>query len=321
MDLYRKALRVKPDWKEGWWNLGSIAYDRDKYTECASSFQKLTALEPDMAPGWTMRGMCDYRLKRYDLAMRSLVHADRLGFKEPPQLATSGKLHFALVLTKTGSFERAIVILTEMTRTGQKSPETVTASGIAGLRRPLVPPEVPEADRDLVMKLGDAMTSAMESDAKSAIPKFEAVAAEFPTEPNVHFRFGAYLMSQEPERGIKEIEKTLELDPMHVPALVSLAMIYLKRGDLDKAKEYAQRSVDTSPGDFAPHIALGRVKLEADDAEGAARELETAVRIAPDVQEAHFSLASAYSRLGRKADAEKEREEFRRLKKLSDKPQ
>jgi Flp pilus assembly protein TadD len=40
------------------------------------------------------------------------------------------------------------------------------------------------------------------------------------------------------------------------------------------------------------------------------------VKLAPDNPEARFSLASAYSRLGRKADAEREHEEFKRLKKV-----
>jgi len=250
--------------------------------------------------------------------LNSLVQAEHLDFNEPPELARSGRLHLALALIKNGSFERSIVILTEMTRSGQKTPETVTAAGIAGLRRPLVPPEVPEGDRDIVVKLGDAMSSAMEQDAKVAISKFETVVGEHPDEPNVHFRFGAYLMGQDPERGITEIERALQLDPKHLPALVSMSTIYLKRGEIEKSKMYAEKSVEAGPSDFSTHIALGRVMLEGDDVEGAARELELAVRLAPQVPEAHFSLASAYSRLGRKADAEREREEFQRLRKPAD---
>jgi Tfp pilus assembly protein PilF len=52
---------------------------------------------------------------------------------------------------------------------------------------------------------------------------------DYPKDPNLHFRYGAYLMQQEPERGIQEIGKTLELQPDHILALVSLASIYLKR--------------------------------------------------------------------------------------------
>jgi tetratricopeptide (TPR) repeat protein len=321
LQTYKKALRLRPAWDEGWWAVGSIAYDLDKWAECAPAFQKLAKLKPDMAPAWTMLGMCEYRLKKYEAALASLLQADRLGFLEPPEYARLGRLHLALVLTKNGSFERAVALLTDMTRggLGQKTPETITASGIAGLRRPLVPSEVPQADRELVWKLGDAMSSAMEQKHAEAMQKFEEVVSEYPNEPNIHFRFGAYLMGQDPERGIAEIQKTLELDPKHIPAMVSLASIYLKRGDMDKARQYAETAVQTAPGDFASHIMLGRVKLETDDAEGAAKELEIAVRLAPGVPEAHFNLASAYARLGRKADANREREEFRRLKKLTEK--
>ena len=56
--------------------------------------------------------------------------------------------------------------------------------------------------------------------------------------------------------------------------------------------------------------------MATEDIAGAARELEEAVKLAPASPEARFSLASAYSRLGRKADAEREHAEFKRLKSL-----
>src|ERR1700730_16146718 len=59
--LYRQALKLKPDWDEGLWNLGSIAYDLDHYAECAPAFRKLAALKPDSAPAWTMAGLCEYK--------------------------------------------------------------------------------------------------------------------------------------------------------------------------------------------------------------------------------------------------------------------
>jgi Flp pilus assembly protein TadD len=74
--------------------------------------------------------------------------------------------------------------------------------------------------------------------------------------------------------------------------------------------------VKTSPGDFATHIALGRTLLETDDPAGAASELEVAIKLMPDSAEARYSLASAYTRLGRKRDAERQQEEFKRLRKL-----
>ena len=314
--LYQRALKLKPDWDEGLWSLGNIAYDLDRYGECAPAFRRMAGLKPDSAPAWTMSGLCEYKLRRYDAALVSLSHAETLKFEEPPELARAARLHLALVLTKSGSFERAITVLTELTRLHRKSPEIVVAAGIAGLRQPWLAAEVPEDSRDLVFKLGDAMAAAMELDYKEAIQKFDAVLEQYPQEANVHFRYGAFLNIQDSDRGVEEIRKAVELAPDHVPALVGLTVIYLKKEEIDRALEYGERAAKASPGDFSTHIALGRVLLAKENPAGAAAELETAVKLAPASPEARFSLASAYARLGRKPDAARELAEFKRLESL-----
>ena len=215
--LYKKALTLNPSWDEGWWNLGSITYDKDDYAECAPSFLNLASLKPDSAPAWTMSGLCEYRLRNFPGALKSLSHAERLGFDEPHELSRAARLHLALVLTKMGYFEKAIVTLTNLTRFDRKAPDISAAAGIAGLREKWLPAEVPEPRRALVFKLGDAMSAAMEQDVKEALQKFESVVKEYPAEPNVHYRFGGFLAMQYPDRGVQELKATLQLDPAHVP--------------------------------------------------------------------------------------------------------
>ena len=314
VSLYRKALALNPKWEDGWWYIGSIAYDQDRWPECVPAFRHLSDLKPDLAAAWTMKGLCEYRLRQIDAALDSLQHAERLEFRENTELSRTARLHLALLLIKKGSFERAIVLLTELTRIDKKTPEIVMLSGVAGLRQPWLPSEVPEAERDKVLKLGDAMAAAMEQDTSGAIAKFEAVAAEYPNDANVHFRYGAFLRLNDVQRGIAEIKRAVQIDPVHVPALVGLAMIYLKNGEPQSAREFAERAVKAGPADFASHIALGRALLDLDDAPGAARELETAVKLAPDSPDARFSLAAAYARLGRKTDADRENAVFKQLK-------
>jgi tetratricopeptide (TPR) repeat protein len=315
---YQKALRLRPDWDEGLWNAGSIAYDKDKFTDCAPLFRRLTVVKPDLAPAWTMAGLCEYGLHRYDRALESLLQAEQRHFDGPAELSRAARLHLAIVLTKAGSFEKAIVLLTELTRMDRKTPEIAVAAGIAGLRKPWTPAEVPEAEREKVAMVGDAMSTAMELDAKGAIPKFEEALVRFPDDADIHFRFGAFLLLQTPERGMVEIKRAIELDPGHLPALVGLASVYLKNGDVKTAAEYGLRAVGAGPADFAAHIIYGRVLLETDDTARAAAELETAVKLAPESADAHYSLAIAYSRLGRREDAQHEQEEFKRLRKVID---
>src|ERR1044071_1824286 len=106
--LYKQALKLKPDWDEGLWNLGSISYDLDKYAECAPAFRRLASMKPESVPAWTMAGLCEYKLRRYEAAFECLSQVERLKFQEPPELANSARLHYALVLARSGSFEEPI---------------------------------------------------------------------------------------------------------------------------------------------------------------------------------------------------------------------
>ncbi len=48
--LYRDALRLKPEWTEGRWYLGTSYYELDRYAEAAAAFKRLLASEPRTAP-------------------------------------------------------------------------------------------------------------------------------------------------------------------------------------------------------------------------------------------------------------------------------
>src|ERR1017187_8234370 len=172
VDLYKKALKLKPNWEDGLWSLGSIAYDLNQYKDCIWAFGKLSELKPDSAPGWSMAGLCEFELRNYGSALDDLAHAEHLEVKENAELGRAARLHYALVLSKTGTFEKAINILSDLARE-KKMPDIVVAAGIAGLRRPWLPSEVPEPDRDLVYRLGEAMAFGMAQDYKLADQKFD----------------------------------------------------------------------------------------------------------------------------------------------------
>jgi tetratricopeptide (TPR) repeat protein len=243
-----------------------------------------------------------------------------MGFKENPELSRAARLDLALVLTKLGYFEKAIVLLYRLTSAeGKKTDDIIVAVGIAGLRKRWIPPEVPASEQEKVFKLGDAMATYMAGgDVKEAFGKFEAALRDYPEEPNIHYRFGAFLLEQDPDRGIEEIKKTLDLEPDHVPALVALARTYLKRSEPQAALTYAQKAVKLSPHDLTTRMALGDVLLATGDLAEAARELEIVVKLAPGSPAAHYSLAQAYAKLGRDADAAREREAFKLARKATD---
>src|SRR5437763_9790240 len=38
------ALKQKPDWREGWWRLGNVLYQADRYAQARPAFERLTSL-------------------------------------------------------------------------------------------------------------------------------------------------------------------------------------------------------------------------------------------------------------------------------------
>jgi hypothetical protein len=101
------------------------------------------------------------------------------------------------VLTKSGSFERAITVLTELTLVHKKSPDIIVAAGlraaptVAALRSAGSQPRAGFPTRRCDGR-------AMEKDYKEATQKFEAALQQYPQEANLHFRFGAFLNIQIP---------------------------------------------------------------------------------------------------------------------------
>jgi predicted Zn-dependent protease len=87
----------------------------------------------------------------------------------------------------------------------------------------------------------------------------------------------------------------------------------MKRDELDTALPFAEKAVQLAPNMFPARNVLGRILLDLGQTDRAIKELEEGARLAPTSPEMHFALARAYTRAGRKADATRERELFKRL--------
>ena len=142
---------------------------------------------------------------------------------------------------------------------------------------------------------------------------FKTLLERYPNEPSVHYSFGVYLLGQDADAALKEFRRELEISPLHFPAMVQMAFEYLKRDQYDEALPLAEKAVQLAPQMYAARNVLGRVLLELGQLERSIKELEEGVRLAPSSPEMHFALARAYTRAGRKDDANREREMFKKL--------
>jgi tetratricopeptide (TPR) repeat protein len=142
--------------------------------------------------------------------------------------------------------------------------------------------------------------------------EYEKVLRENPRLPGIHFRLGRMLLSKpNPDAGAaeaakKEFEEELKIDPSNAGAEYVLGELARQRQDWDAAIQHFTRAakLDASFGDA--YLGWGQSLISRKKFADAIQPLESAVKLAPQNPAAHYSLATAYSRTGRKEDAERE---------------
>ncbi len=313
--LYKQAVRIKPSFVEGWWYLGMLHYEADRYSEGRAAFHHVTGLKPEMALGWAMLGLCEFEIKEYDSALVHLEHADQLKIPNEQSFYDVAQYHLALLFIRAGKFEAAIKIISDFAREGKDGPQFVEAMGLAGLRKPLLPSELPPLERELVLDVGRALCDSSARRAAQAERDRTELLRKYSTTPQIHYLAGAMALGNDSDQALEEWKAELAISPAHPQALASIAGEYLKRGEYQTALPYAEKAVEADPRYFAAHAILGQVLAEGElDIPRGVRELESAVRMAPWQPQVHFALGTAYAKAGRKEDAAKERAEFLRLR-------
>jgi tetratricopeptide (TPR) repeat protein len=130
--------------------------------------------------------------------------------------------------------------------------------------------------------------------------------------PGIHFRLGRALLSKPnptPEmvqEAKRNFELELKIDPQNAGAEGVLGEIAVKAGDQAGAIDHFKRATTLDSGFAEAYIGLGSSLVAEKRFAEAVQPLETAVKLAPEDPRAHYNLAVALSRVGRKEDADRE---------------
>ena len=134
--LYRKALALRPGWKDGWWSLGTILYDSDSYKTAATAFRRLVAIDRKNGTAHLMLALCEYQLHLYADSMKHILAAKRLGIKKDEQLEHVLLYHEGMLWLRAGAYENAIEPLGTLVKQGVRGEELTLATGMAVLMMP-----------------------------------------------------------------------------------------------------------------------------------------------------------------------------------------
>lgn len=310
---YQEGLRLKPDWDEGRFYLGTLYYSVDRHTDALQAFRHLVARQPKHGPTWAFLGLCELELRDYERALNDLQKARTLGLGDNPAVISVARYNHAILLTRFEKFDEAFEVLREFGHEQNEDPSVVEAIGLSVLRMPYLPAELPPDKRELVLTAGRAAFKAASGRGEEADRLYQELILRYSEIPNVHYAYGYFLITSQPDKAVEQFRRELAISPYHVAARLQLAFEFFRLGDHKTALPFAQQAVELAPNLFGPRKALGFILLENGEAGRAVPELERAAKLEPESPEVRYALARAYTRVGRKKDAARERAEFQRL--------
>ena len=141
---------------------------------------------------------------------------------------------------------------------------------------------------------------------------YRKILEQNPHYPGIHFRLARLLLSK-PNPGAdfqdvakKELQQELQIDPSNAGAEYVLGELARQAQDLPEAIRHFTKATQLNPTFADAFLGLGMSLLAEKNFADAVAPLEVAVKLQPGNPAGHYSLATAYSRTGRKADAERE---------------
>ncbi len=306
------------------WNQAMDDYSSARYSDAVAALRMWAERRPaegkmNDGSAWAVMGLSEFKLKDYDNALIHLQRGQDLGLGGSTESVRLARYHLGILLNRSGQFESAARLLTPEANSGSLASEIQFALGIALLRTPLLPEQVPPQKHALVQSAGEIGILLQGSKYDQAFPKLQQLMKEYPTTPFLHYAYGLGLASlSQYDEAEPQLREEARISPASELPHILLASIELRKHNAADALPSAERAVQLALESAKAHYILGRAYLELGKEEKALYELETANKINPGSPEVHFNLAKAYARAKQPEKAEEQRAIFAHLNALAE---
>ncbi|HWC16443.1 MAG TPA: tetratricopeptide repeat protein [Terriglobales bacterium] len=331
IQLYSHATRLRPEWAEGWWYLGTLLFDSRRFSEARDAFAHFIGVEHKQpGPGFGMLGLSEFQLKQYSKALAALERGSKIGLGTNPEFIRTVMYHEGILHNFLRQPEMALKRLTlvanQIAAAHPEAPkdavfgdaDLLNALGLAALRIFKLPSEIPAGQAQVVEQAGRCQALIALQDQVAAESELKQMLVLYPSQPGVHYMYGVFLLKEHPPLAVDEFLREIQVSPGSDAPRIQLALELLRTAEYRKGLKYAQEAISLAPNNFVAHVACGRLWLAIGKTDQALSELRIAVRLAPGSPDAHFALSRALTEAGLRTEAEHERAEFERLQKLAE---
>lgn len=312
---YERFLAAHPANVEARSNLGVVLMRLGKYEEAIAAYQTALATAPSNATIRLNLGIAFYKALRLEAATQAFhqVLSAQPEHLQARYLAADCEL-------RLGRPEAAVALLQALETSRGDDPAFVYLLGMAYLGTKQLDKGQLLIDR--LLRNGESAEARVMigvakrgvGDLNGAVQELKRAVELNPEVPGARGLYAqALLEAGNPDLARPEFEAELSRNPLDFDANLQMGVLLKGEQDYDRALQHLTRALDVRPGDLSTRFQIAGVVLARRDMRAAVAMLEAIVKEAPSFVEAHVALATAYYRLQRKADGDKERAIVERL--------
>ncbi|HEX3748030.1 MAG TPA: tetratricopeptide repeat protein [Bryobacteraceae bacterium] len=305
---YRAYLDQVPDSVMARSNLGAALSHAGKFPEAIVEYQKALELQPANLPVRMNLALAYYKSSDIAHAAAELerVLAERPSERQPALLLSDCYL-------RLGENRKAIDLLTPLQQQTPADKALDYMLGTALVRDGQTARG--ESLVDLILRDGDSAEAHLllgesrmwANDFPGALAEFQKALAINPQLPSLNGYYGTALANLGDDAGAEAaFRKELAMDPNDYPANFQLGKLLLRTNSAE-SRPCLERALRQRPNDAATRYQIALLDLQDGRTDEARTALENLLRENPNDVEAHISLATAYYRLKRKQDGNKQR--------------
>ncbi len=313
--FFREAIEEAPAGEYGQVaaDIGSRLLEADAYTDAQDFLRPVVAAS----------GCCDVRM---ELAI-AVSHAQnpRAGLEildsiEESQRTADYYLARAEMLDAAGQFPQAAAALNDALRAAPKRPDLYRQAVMFLVKNDRIAQAVSVAEQGAQMLPDDRdvlLLKATTLELAGKTPEAETVLGElqrrWPKWPDAWLTEGIILETYKKyEEARQMVEKAVALGARSPEAYFYLAesLLYTSPERIDAAEKNIRQAVALAPEDPWVRALAGRIAFAKKDYKAAVEQLQEAIRLRPNLVQAHYVLAQTFKALGR---AQQSREELEQV--------
>jgi tetratricopeptide (TPR) repeat protein len=314
--LYREFLRTYPDAAEIRSNLGAALVRNGQFADAITEYGLALRKLPNNPQVRMNLALAYYKLGRLPEAVEDLEVLHKL---QPLELKPA--LLLADCLLSMNQPRKAIEVLTPMQEEYADDHAVVYMLGMALLKDNRTAEAQVMLDR--ILRDGESAESAfllgqsslLHNDLVAAAGHLERAVQLNPKMPWAHSLYGQALKAAgKGEQAGEQFNEELKVNPYDFVANTETALLLRQDGKLDEALAHVSRALEVRPNDPGALYQRASIHFAQGLIEQARQEFEQLLRDYPNFSEAHAALATAYYRLKRTVDGDRESAEARRVR-------